>query len=160
VGAGSLDSSSEVRDSAVGLQDRAYGVLLRRLLGTERDRVSVVTSTRVGGSAVVEVHLMSAAVSPLVAMEATTPAAEIATCSAIATIVRRPFEGLRDTTSKTRLTGGRAGAIELLRFVLSDEILNATALGQRVFASTEGAVCVIVGAGSADCCRYQRSQRR
>ena len=58
MGAGSLDSSSEVRDSAVGLQDRAYGVLLRRLLGTERDRVSVVTSTRVGGSAVVEVHLM------------------------------------------------------------------------------------------------------
>jgi hypothetical protein len=93
---------------------------------------------------------MSAAVSPLAAMEATTPAAEIAMCSAIATIVRRPFEGLRDTTLKTRLTGGRAGAIELLRFVLSDEILNAAALGQRVFASTEGAVCVIVDAGSAD----------
>ena len=30
------------------------------------------------------------------------------------------------------------------------DALNAAALGQRVFASTEGAVCVIVGAGSAD----------
>jgi hypothetical protein len=29
--------SSEVRDSAVGLQDRAFGVLLRRLLGTQQD---------------------------------------------------------------------------------------------------------------------------
>jgi hypothetical protein len=37
VGAGSLDGSDEVRDSVVGLQDGADGVLLRRLLGTQRD---------------------------------------------------------------------------------------------------------------------------
>jgi hypothetical protein len=102
VGAGSLDSSSEVRDIDVGLQDRAYGVLLLHLLGIQRARVSMVTSTRVGGSAAVEVHPMSAAVSPLVAMEATTLAEEIATCIAIATIVRRPPTWLNFLLRSTR----------------------------------------------------------
>jgi len=65
----------------------------------------------VGRSAAVEVHPRSAAISPLVAMETTTPAAETATRSAIATIVRRSFEGLH-ASSRMRLTGGRAVEVE------------------------------------------------